>query len=192
MLMGTVGLILMLACVNVSGLLLARAAARQREISIRLAIGAGRGRLVRQFLTESLVLAAIGGSAGFAIAGPFSERLFNLFMNGRPIDLSVTPDWRVMVFTALVSLAACVVAGLVPALQAVPVTINPALKEVRAHGHGRLGKSLVVAQLAISMVLVVGATLFVGTLVKLYAVDRGFDSDGLLVVQVRSNRPYSR
>ena len=79
--------------------------------------------------------------------------------------------------------------GSCQALQAFRVTINPALKEVRAHGHGRLGKSLVVAQLAISMVLVVGATLFVGTLVKLYAVDRGFDSDGLLVVQVRSSRP---
>ena len=188
--MGAVGLILLLACVNVSGLLLARAAARQREISIRLAIGAGRGRLVRQFLTESLVLAALGGAAGLALAGRVSERLLDLFLNGRPVDLSVAPDWRVIVFTAAVSLTACVVAGLVPALQAFRVTINPALKEVRAHGHGRLGKSLVVAQLAISMVLVVGATLFIGTLVKLYAVDRGFDSDGLMVVQVRSGRPY--
>jgi predicted permease len=190
-LMGTVGLILLLACVNVSGLLLARAAARHREISIRLAIGAGRGRLVRQFLTESLVLAVIGGAIGLAIASRFSERLFSMFVNGRPIDLSVAPDWRVVAFTAALSLVACVVAGLVPAFQAFRVPINPVLKQVRIRSHGRLGKSLVVAQLAISMVLVVGATLFIGTLLKLYAVDRGFDTDRLLVFQVRNNRPYS-
>jgi predicted permease len=190
LLMGMVGLILMLACVNLSGLLLARAAARQREISIRLAIGAGHGRLVRQFLTESLVLASLGGVAGLAIAGYFSARLFMLFLNGREVVLSVAPDWRVLVFTCAVSLLACCAAGLVPALQAVRVNMNPALKEVRAHGHGRLGKMLVVAQLAISMVLLVGATLFVGTLVKLYAVDRGFDSDGVLVLNVRTSRPY--
>src|SRR4030095_16067206 len=117
-------------------------------------------------------------------------RLCALSLNGSRRALTVAHDWRVVAFTAAVSLAACIVAGLVPALQAFSVTINPALKEVRAHGHGRLGRSLVVAQLAISMILVVGATLFIGTLVKLYAVDRGFDSAGLLVVQVRSNRPY--
>jgi putative ABC transport system permease protein len=189
-LMGIVGLILLLACVNLSGLLLARAAARQREISIRLAIGASRGRLVRQFLTESLVLASLGGAAGLAMAGWFSARLFMLFMSGREIVLSVAPDWRVLAFTCAVSLLACCAAGLAPALQAVRANVNPALKEMRAHGHGRLGKAFVVAQLAISMVLVVGATLFVGTLVKLYAVDRGFDSDGVLVVNVRTSRPY--
>jgi predicted permease len=189
-LMGIVGLILMLACVNLSGLLLARAAARQREISIRLAIGAGRGRLVRQFLTESLVLASLGGAVGLAMAGWFSARLFALFVSGEDVLLSVAPDWRVLVFTCAVSLSACCVAGLAPALQAVRVNMNPALKEVRAQGHRRLGEAFVVAQLAISMVLVVGATLFVGTLVKLYAVDRGFDSDGVLVVSVRTSRPY--
>ena len=189
-LMGIVGLILMLACVNLSGLLLARAAARQREISIRLAIGAGRGRLVRQFLTESLVLTLLGGGAGLAVAGWFSATLFTLFVGGRDVTLSVAPDWRVLAFTCAVALLACLVAGLAPALHAVRVNVNPALKEVRAHGHRRLGKALVVAQLAISMVLLVGATLFVGTLVKLYAVDRGFDSDGVLVVNVRTSRPY--
>jgi predicted permease len=189
-LMGLVGLILMLACVNLSGLLLARAAARQHEISIRLAIGAGRGRLVRQFLTESLVLASVGGGVGLAMAGWFSTRLFTLFVNGRDVVLSVAPDWRVLAFTCCVSLLACCVAGLAPALQAVRVNVNPALKDVRAPGHRRLGKAFVVAQLAISMVLVVGATLFVGTLVKLSTVDRGFDSDGVLVVSVRTSRPY--
>ena len=189
-LMGIAALILMLACVNLSGLLLARAAARQREISIRLAIGAGRERLVRQFLTESLVLALLGGGLGLAMAGWFSARLFTLFVNGRDVVLSVAPDWRVLAFTCAVSLLACCLAGLAPALRSVRVNVNPALKEVVARGHGRLGKGLVVAQLAISMVLVVGATLFVGTLVKLYAVDRGFDAGGLLVVNVRTGRPY--
>lgn len=190
-LMGIVGLILMLACVNLSGLLLARGAARQREISIRLAIGAERGRLVRQFLTESLVLAVLGGGVGLSMAAWFSPKLFSLFVNGREIVLSVRPDWRVLIFTCVVSLLACCVAGLVPALQAVRVNVNPALKQARAQGQGHLGKALVVAQLAISMVLLVGATLFVGTLIRLYAVDPGFDSDGVLVVSVRTSRPYA-
>ena len=188
-LMGIVGLILMLACVNLSGLLLARAAARQREISIRLAIGAGRARVVRQLLTESLVLASIGGAVGLAVAGWFGSRLFALFVNGRDIMLSVGPDWRVLVFTGAVALAVCCLTGLAPAVQAVRVDVNPALKEVRAR-RGRLGRALVVGQLAISMILLVGGTLFVGTLVKLYAVDRGFDSDGLLVVNIRTSQPY--
>jgi predicted permease len=189
-LMGIVGLILLLACVNLSGLLLARAATRQRETSIRLAIGAGRGRLVRQFLTESLLLALLGGAVGFALAGPLSGRLLALFIGGGDLALKVTPDWRVLAFTAAASLLACCLAGLVPALQAVRVRFTPGLKAVPAHGHGRLGKVFVVCQLAISMILVVGAALFVGTLVKLYAVNPGFDRDRVLVVNVRSSRPY--
>ena len=130
-LMGTVGLVLLLACVNLSGLLLARAASRQREVSIRLAIGAGRARLVRQFLTESLMLAVIGGAVGLLMAEWFSARLVTLFANGSAVVLSVAPDWRVLAFTATVSLAACVVAGLAPALHAMRAQVNPALKEVR-------------------------------------------------------------
>ena len=186
--MGIVSLILVLACVNLSGLLLARGEARQRDVSVRLAIGAARGRLVRQFLTESLVLALIGGAAGLAMAAWFSARLLSLFVGGRDVVLSVAPDWRVLTFTALVSLATCVAAGLAPALRAVRVSVNPGLKQVRAHGRGRLGRALVVAQLAISMVLVVGATLFIGTLAKLYAIDRGFEGDDVLVVNVTNSR----
>jgi predicted permease len=189
-LMGIVGLVLTLACVNLSGLLLARAVSRQREISIRLAIGAGRGRLVRQFLTESLVLASLGGGIGVALAWWFSARLVTLFANGNDLVLGLAPDWRVLAFTASVSFAACLVSGIAPALQAARVTANPALKEVRAVGPRRFSQVLVIAQLAISMVLIVGATLFVGTLIKLYGVERGFDSDGLLVVTIRSLRPY--
>jgi predicted permease len=189
-LMGIVGLVLMLACVNLSGLLFARAAARQREVSIRLAIGAGRGRLVRQLLTESLVLAAIGGTLGLVLAGWISERLVALFVNGRSVTVSAAPDWRVFAFTALIALLACIAAGLAPALHAVRFNVNPALKQVRVWGNRWLGKSLVIAQLAISMILVVGATLFLRTLVNLYSVERGFDSNGVIVLNVRSSRPY--
>src|SRR5262249_47470740 len=99
-LMGAVGLVLLLACVNLSGLLLARGAARQREFAVRLAIGAGRGRLVRQLLAESLVLAACGAVAGLVIGGWLAARLFALFVNGRDVPISVAPDWHVVAFTA--------------------------------------------------------------------------------------------
>ena len=189
-LMGSVSLVLLLACVNLSGLLLARAAARQREIAIRLAIGAGRGRLVRQFLAESLLLAAIGGGIGLLTAGWLAGRLFALFLNGRDAPLSVAPDWHVVAFTGAVAAFACVIAGLMPALHSVHSGINPSLKDVRARGSGRLGQALVVAQLTISMMLLVGAALFIGSLVSLSRVDRGFTADGVLVVSVRSSQPY--
>jgi predicted permease len=190
-LMGIVTLVLLLVCVNLSGLQLARAAARQREVSIRLAIGAGRGRLIRQFLTESLLLAAMGGALGVAVAAWFSARLLTMVVNGGSMMLSVSPDGRVLAFTAAMSLFACLVSGLAPAVQAVRIEANPGLKRVRAQGSSRLGRLLVVAQLAISMVLIVGAALFVGTLLRLHAVDLGFRSNGVLIATVRSGRPYA-
>ena len=189
-LMGIVTLVLLLACANLSGLLLARATARQREISIRLAIGAGRGRLVRQFLAESLVLAAAGGALGLAIAVAGSQRVLALLVGGRDLAISAGPDWRVLAFTATLSLFACALVGLAPALRAARGTINPALKEPRPRGR-RLGHALVAAQLAISMVLLVGAALFIGTLITLNRVDRGFDADGVLVVNLSNLRPSS-
>ena len=186
-LMGIVALILLLACANLSGLLLARAASRQREISTRLAIGAGRGRLVRQFLAESFVLAALGGGAGLLLAYWFSAALVSMIANGETLLLSTAPDWRVLAFTGAVSLFACVLSGVAPGLHALRVNLNPGLKHARASGHQRLGKTLMIAQLSISMVLLVGATLFVGTLVKLYTVDRGLRTDGILLVSLRSS-----
>jgi predicted permease len=188
-LMGMVALVLLLACANLSGLLLARAAFRQREISIRLAIGAGRGRLMRQFLAESFVLAVLGGSVGLVLAYWFSSGLVGMLANGETLLLSTAPDWRVLAFTGAVSLLACLLAGLTPGWHALRANLNPALKEVRA-GSRRLGRALVVAQLSISMVLLVGATLFVGTLVKLYSVDRGLRTDGVLMFSVRSRERY--
>jgi predicted permease len=193
LLMGIVGLVLLLACANLSGLLLARAASRQREISIRLAMGAGGGRLLRQFLAESLVLAALGGSAGLVLAQWFSGVLVAMIADGRNLALSTAPDLRVLAFTGAISLAACLLAGLTPGVHALRANLNPGLKEVRARGRHRMGKVLVITQLSISMVLLVGATLFVGTLVKLHSVDPGVRTDGVLMFSVRSSRfPQAR
>src|SRR5262249_40588245 len=154
---------------------------------IRFAIGAGRGRLIRQFLSESLVLAVLGGSAGMVLAYWFSGVLVTMMANGGTLVLSAAPDWRVLAFTAAASLLACVFAGLAPGLHAVRNKLNPALKEGRSGGHRRLGQSLVIAQLSISMVLMVGATLFVGTLVKLYGIDRGLVTKGILTFGLRTS-----
>ena len=189
-LMGMVGLVLLLACANLSGLLVARAAAREREISIRLAIGAGRGRLLRQFLTESFLLAVLGGSAGLLLAGWFSRALVTMLANGGKLLLDTAPDWRVLAFTSALSLAACMLAGLAPGVHAFRAGLNPALKQVRAAGHHRTGKALLIGQLAISMMLLVGAALFVDTLVRLYGVDRGLRTDGVLTFSVRARARY--
>jgi predicted permease len=189
-LMCIVALVLLLACANLSGLLLARAASRQREISIRLAIGAGRGRLMRQFLAESLLLASLGGSTGFILAHWFSAALVTMMANGNTLLLSIAPDWRVLTFTGAISLLACALAGLAPGWHALRANLNPGLKEVRAGGR-QLGRAMVIAQLAISMVLLVGATLFVGTLIELYRVDRGVRTDGVLTFDIRSTGRYA-
>jgi len=182
-LMGIVALVLLLACANLSGMLLARAAARQREISIRLAIGASAGRLIRQFLTESFLLAAIGGAAGLVLARWFSGVLVTMMANGGTKKLTTETDWQVLGFTSAVSAAVCVLAGLAPGWHAA--------KPRRVAGTQRVGKALVVAQLAISMVLVVGATLFTRTLANLYTVDTGVRPEGVLAFRVRANERYA-
>ncbi len=182
-LMGITGFVLLLASANLSGLLLARAASRRREISIRLAIGAGTGRLIRQFLTESLLLAVLGGATGFLLARWLSSALVAMIANGGTLVLSTDADWRVLTFTAGLSLLVCIAAGLIPATHALRT-------DLKAARHQRLGKSLVVAQLSISMMLLVGATLFVTTLVNLYKVDRGVRTDGVLTFNLRSTVQY--
>lgn len=191
-LMGIVALVLLLACGNLSGLLLARAASRQREISIRLAIGAGNGRLMRQFLTESFALAALGGCAGLLLARWFSSALVTMMASGDDtLLLSTPPDWRVLTFTGAISLAACILAGLAPGLHALRATLHPGLKQARSGRHQRLGKALVITQLSISMVLVVGAALFAGTLAELYRVDSGLRTDGVLTFRLRTSERYA-
>jgi len=191
-LMGIVALILLLACANLSGLLLARAASRGREISIRLAMGAGNGRLLRQFMTESFVLAALGGCAGLLLARWFSNSLVAMMAgNDSMMRLDTGVDWRVLAFTSAISLAACILAGLAPGVHALRANLNPGLKQGRGGGHQRLGRSLVIAQLSISMVLLVGAVLFAGTLANLYRVDRGLRTDGVLTFRIRTNERYA-
>jgi predicted permease len=179
-LMVIVALVLLLACANLSSLILARAAARQREILVRCAIGAGRGRLIRQFLTESLVLAVLGSLAGVVLAIWFGSGLVAMMANGGTLMLQTTPDWRLFVFMGSITVATCLLVGLVPSLQAGRTNVRAALTDVRGGARRGLGKALVIGQIAISLILLVGATLFVGTLIKLYSIDAGFRRQGIL------------
>ncbi|MDT7781143.1 MAG: hypothetical protein QOC99_3655 [Acidobacteriota bacterium] len=185
-LMGAVGLVLLVACVNLANLLLARAAGRRREIAICLAIGASRWRLVRQLLTESVLLALAGGAAGLLLA----FWILDLVVASRPpidvpawIDLGV--DWRVMVFALLASLATSLVFGLVPALQATRTDLVPALKDSALQTgrlRTRLRGGLVVAQVMLSLVLLVAAGLVVRALYHLQTVSPGFEVENGLVM----------
>jgi predicted permease len=191
-LMTVVGLVLLIACANVANLLLARATSRQREIAVRLAIGAKRSRLVRQLLTESALLAAMGGALGLLLAFWGTHLLVAFMSSGRePVNLSVTPDPWVLGFTAAVSLLTGILFGLSPALRSTRVDLTPALKESAgklpgAYEHGRglrlgLGNALVVTQVGLSLLLLVGAGLFVRTLTNLENVNAGFNERNVLL-----------
>jgi predicted permease len=185
--MAVVGLALLIACANVANLLLARAATRQREVAIRLAIGAGRFRLVRQFLTESLLLAAAGGALGLLFAWWGSHLL--LFMassDSTPIPIDVTPNTRILGFTIAVSLLTAILFGLAPAMAATRQDVNSALKMTAlARPRLSLSRFLVIAQVALSLLLLTGAGLFAGTLRNLLALDLGFAAES--VIQARTN-----
>lgn len=185
-LMVAVGLVLLIACVNLANLLLARAAARRKEIAICIAMGASRWRLVRQLLTESVLLSLAGGAAGLLLA----VWLLDLIAAYRPpidvpvwVDLSV--DWRVMSFALAASLATSLLFGLVPALQATRTDLVPALKDGAAHAgrrRTRLRSSLVVAQVMLSLVLLVAAGLVVRALRQLQTMNPGFDVENGLIM----------
>jgi predicted permease len=189
---GMVGLILLVACSNIASLLLSRAAARRREIAVRLSIGASRGRVVRQLLTESVLLASIGGALGVAIAWWGIRVLTQLLANGRDnFTLHAELNWAVLGATLALSLVTGLLFGLAPALQAARVDVAPALKDVRA-GSGPLrprrlmaGQTLVVAQLVLSLVLLIAAGLFGRTLAKLHAIELGFDRENVLLFAIR-------
>jgi len=185
-LMVVVGLVLLIACANIANLLLARATARQREIAVRMAMGAGRARLIRQMLTESLVVALLGGGLGILFAAWASHALLAMVSAGpEPLPLSVAPDARVLAFTLLVSLATALLFGTAPALRATRISLSPGLKErtgaASVAGRSLLAKALVVAQVALSLVLLIGAGLFLRTLVKLAKVDTGFNKENVLM-----------
>ncbi|HXF26920.1 MAG TPA: ABC transporter permease, partial [Bryobacteraceae bacterium] len=181
-LMCVVAMLLLIGCANLANLLLARASARQREMAVRIAIGAGRWRIVRQSLTECLLLAIAGTAAGFCLA-VWIAKAFPHF----GFDLDVHPDSTVLLFTCAISLLTVVLCGLMPALRNAQVDLTPALKD-NAGASRRTGNfvpsALTIAQVASSVVLVIGAALFTRTLMNLKSADLGFRSDDLILVRL--------
>jgi predicted permease len=199
-LMAGVGLLLLIICANVANILMARAVARTREMSVRLAIGAGRGRLIRQLLTESLLLAALGSAAGLVVSGWMSRFLLVLAADGGtvlPLDTGV--GVAALGFTSALGLVAVVAFGLMPALRASRVEVATAMrasgKGLTGSGMGErnpLGRLLIASQVALSVILIAGATLLVRSLQHLQHVDTGIARDRLLVVDLDANaRGYS-
>jgi predicted permease len=193
LLLAVVGLVLLIACANVANLLLARASVRRREIAVRLAIGASRGRLVRQLLTESLILALFGGCVGLLMALWSSQLLPALFPSGEASGLDMSPDWRILVFTLAASLLMGVLFGLAPALASSRPDLVVALKDGESGAGSATGRrrqrftlrqTLVVAQMALSLVLLIGAGLFLQSLSRALAFDPGFASQNLLIASL--------
>jgi predicted permease len=188
-----VALVLLIACVNLANLLLARAALRGSEIKIRLAVGAGRWRLIRQLLTESLLLSTLGGVAGVLFAFWFKGALsaFTNDDNGLlPSGVDLSLNWRVLGFTLAVSLLTGVLFGLAPAWRATSLDLNSTLKQSgRTTGSmSRLSKGLLVVQVAVSALLLVGAGLFIRTLYNLQRVNLGFNQENLLIFSIHPER----
>jgi putative ABC transport system permease protein len=188
LLLATTGLVLLIACANLANLMLARATAREREVAVRLAIGASRGRVVRQMLAESLLIAAVGAAAGAILAQWLSRFLVSFLTSANsPIFVELALDWRIFAFTSVLAVGTCLVFGLMPAIRVTGTAPGVAMKAgSRGSSDTRerfgLRRALVVVQVALSLVLVVGALLFVRSLRNLMTVDAGFQQDGLLVV----------
>jgi len=184
-LLGAVGLVLLIACANVAGLLLAQHAARSKEIAIRAALGAGRTRLVRQFFLEGMLLSLFGTAAGLAIAVSGTKLLLKFVPAGVPRLAQVSLDWRVLAFTMLISLATCLIFGLIPAWHASKPDLNTTLEQsgrTLAQGASRLRfrQVLVVFQISIAVMLVIGAGLLIKSFWMLQHVDPGFRAEGVL------------
>lgn len=189
-LMTVVGIVLLIASANLANLLMDRAVARRREMAVRLALGAGRGRLVLQLLTESLLLSTLGGLLALLLAWWGSGFLVTMMANGKtPLSLDLYPDTRVLAFTAGISMLTGILFGVAPAFRSTRVDVGPALKagarsSVADSSRIWLGKGLVVAQVALSLMLLVGAGLFIGTLQNLRNMDAGFERGGILLASV--------
>jgi ABC-type lipoprotein release transport system permease subunit len=192
LIMIAVGLILLVACANVAGLLLARSTKRQKELAVRQALGAGRSRIARQLLTESVLLSVAGGALGILFAVWGVEAISRFVSNGldEPFSYVIAPDWRVLSFTTVLTLATGVICGLAPALRGLRGDLTPSLREnsssipgpaTQAGRRLRLGDALVVAQVALSIVVLIGSGLLVRTLQKLQSVNPGFDTQNILL-----------
>src|SRR3989442_1526821 len=188
-LMVVVALVLLIACANVANLMLARGSARRKEFAVRLALGASRWRIIRQLLTESLVLAGLGGIAGLLLAWWGSRLLVLMASSGtRSLVIDTSPNARLLGFTLLASLLSAVIFGLAPALRATKLDLNSAIKDgkgaVQVTSQSLLGKALVVAQVALSLLLMVGAGLFIRTLINLQSLPTGFNQQNVLLFQI--------
>ena len=194
-LMVAVGLTLLIACVNVANLLLARAATRRKEIAVRLALGAGRFRLLRQSLTENVLLSLLGGAAGLLFARVFLRGLITyLPQQAHKTTLNVSPDARVLAFTLLVSILTGLLFGLAPAWQATRIHLTASLKDQSGASAGQsrltLNKALVVAQVALSLFLLIGAGLFARSLRNLRTLDAGLNYENIVQFRLDTSGDY--
>src|SRR5262245_18803870 len=194
LLLATTGLVLLIACANLANLMLARATAREREVAVRLAIGASRGRIVRQMLAESLLIAAIGAALGAVLAQWLSRFLVDfLTSDNNRIFVELTIDWRIFAFTTALAAVTCLLFGLMPAIRATSTAPGVAMKagsrgSTDTRERFGLRRALVVLQVAVSLVLVVGALLFVRSLRNLMTLDAGFSQDDILVANLDLRR----
>jgi putative ABC transport system permease protein len=190
LLLAAVALVLLIVCANVANLMMARASVRRREIAIRLALGARRGRVIRQLLTESFLLAFIGGSVGLLVTQWTSRSLTAFFPADDAAGLDLSIDWRVLGFSLGLTLLTGIVFGLAPALQSTRASLTTSLKDEPTHGtrlrNFGLRNALVVSQLALSLVLLIGAALFVRSLIKAVSFDPGFASQNLLIASIET------
>ncbi|HEY6946363.1 MAG TPA: ABC transporter permease [Candidatus Acidoferrum sp.] len=202
-LMGVVGLVLLIACANIASLMLARAAARHKEIAVRKALGASRARLIRQLLTECVLLSATGALFGMLLArwgSALLVRLISTRSNPLPLFLDLSLDWRVLSFTAAAAVLTGLMFGVLPAFRSTSVSLTSAMKgsqaaDVGSHARFRPGKWIVASQVALSLVLLVASGLFLKSFAKLVTMDIGFDRNNVLLVQANlhtANVPTER
>jgi predicted permease len=190
--MAVVAIVLLIACVNIANLLLARSTARARELAVRQALGARRARLVRQLLTESLILALSGGALGVAFASIANRLLLHMISGGpETVPLDVSIDLRLLAFTFAVTVATAILFGTLPAIRATNIQLTDVLKDGRgpqaAGARNPFARALVVSQVALSLVLMVGAGLFLRSLVNLNDIDTGFNKENVLRLEIDSS-----
>ena len=192
-LLGAVGFVLLIACANVANLLLARSAARQKEIAIRAAMGASRTRVLRQMLTESILLSAIGGMAGLLLSIWLTDVLLSMLPEGAPRPGQIGIDYRVLTFALGISALTGILFGIVPALQASKLDVTNALKEGGRSGEGHRRTSarsvLLIGEVALSLMLLVGAGLLIKSFVRLQEVRPGFNAHNVLTAQLSLQGP---
>jgi putative ABC transport system permease protein len=195
LMMGSVAFVLLIACANVANLLLARASARSKEMAVRIALGANGWRVVRQLLTESILVALVGAALGAAFAYAFLQWIKANILGGLAFWIKFTIDGPVLLFTVMVAVTTGLLFGLAPAIQSARPNLNETLRDSGARGTSagrvrqRLRSSLVVGEVALSLVLLVGAALMIRSFLTMERVDPGFDQNNLLTMRVTLSGP---